>query len=241
MIAYGCVCSVARSPVWALNSRRTASIIGRMTSPDIAPRIRVLIADDHPVMRGGLRAAIESAGDMVVVAEAADGEEAAVQFDAHVPDVVLMDIQMPNVDGLAAIARIRAAHPQARVVVLTTYPGDARVKNALALGALAYLLKTATREEILQALRGAARGRSAVSREVADDVALHACAEMLTAREIAVLELVATGHSNKEIAGRLSVSDDTIKARLQSAMAKLGASDRAHAVTLAVRRGFLDR
>lgn len=205
-----------------------------------AKRIRVLVADDHPVMRDGLRAAIESAGDMEVVGEAGDGGEALAKFQECEPDVTLLDLQMPRVDGLQAIAAIRADHASARIVVLTTYPGDARAKRALALGATAYLLKSSTRDEILDAIRRAAAGRRAMTAEVASDVALHACSEMLTPRELAVLRLVATGHSNKEIAEQLSVSDDTIKARLQNAMAKLGASDRTHAVTLAMRRGFLD-
>ncbi len=203
-------------------------------------RIRVLVADDHPVMRDGLRAAIESAGDMEVVGEAGDGAQALERYREHGPDVTLLDVQMPNVDGLQAIAAIRAEFATARIVVLTTYPGDARAKRALALGATAYLLKSSTREEILDAIRRAAAGRRVMTAEVASDVALHACSEMLTPRELAVLALVATGHSNKEIAERLNVSDDTVKARLQNVMAKLGASDRTHAVTLAVRRGFLD-
>jgi len=205
-----------------------------------AKRLRVLIADDHPVMRDGLRAAIESAGDMDVVGEAGDGAQALTRFRELEPDVTLLDIQMPQVDGLQAIAAIRAEFASARIVVLTTYPGDARAKRALALGAIAYLLKSSTRDEILDAIRRAASGRRAMTAEVASDVALHACSEMLTPRELAVLALVATGHSNKEIAERLSVSDDTVKARLQNVMAKLGASDRTHAVTLATRRGFLD-
>lgn len=205
-----------------------------------AKRIRVLIADDHPVMRDGLRAAIESAGDMDVVGEAGDGAQALTRFREVEPDVTLLDIQMPHVDGLQAIAAIRAEFTSARIVVLTTYPGDARAKRALTLGATAYLLKSSTREEILDAIRRAAGGRRAMTAEVASDVALHALSEMLTQRELAVLALVATGHSNKEIAERLNVSDDTVKARLQNVMAKLGASDRTHAVTLAMRRGFLD-
>jgi DNA-binding NarL/FixJ family response regulator len=143
-------------------------------------------------------------------------------------------------DGLQAIAAIRAEYPDARLVILTTYPGDARVRQALALGATAYLLKTSTRDDILQAIRSAAIGRRTIVGELASEVASHAVADMLTAKELSALRLVATGHGNKRIAEMLCISEDTVKARLKSIMAKLGASDRTHAVTIAIRRGFLD-
>lgn len=202
--------------------------------------LSVFIADDHPVMRDGLRAAIESAPDMTVVGEASDGLESVEGFRAHRPDVALLDLQMPRMDGLQAIAEIRREFPDARLVILTTYPGDARVKQALALGAMAYLLKTSTRDDILQAIRGAALGRRVVVGEIAREVASHVDADMLTAKELAVLRLVATGHGNRRIAEMLCVSEDTVKARLKNITAKLGASDRTHAVTIAIRRGFLD-
>lgn len=204
------------------------------------PALRVLIADDHPVMRDGLRAAIDSAPDMSVVGEAVDGRDAIEGFRAHRPDVALLDLQMPRMDGLQAIAAIREEFPDARLVILTTYPGDARVKQALVLGAMAYLLKTSNRDDILQAIRGAALGRRVVVGEIAREVASHVDADMLTAKELAVLRLVATGQGNRRIAQVLCVSEDTVKARLKNIAAKLGASDRTHAVTIAIRRGFLD-
>jgi DNA-binding NarL/FixJ family response regulator len=200
----------------------------------------VLIADDHPVMRGGLRAAIDQEPDMEVVAEGADGAEAISLFRELLPDVTLLDLQMPNVDGLEAIATIRREFPAAVIVVLTTYPGDARVSRAITLGATSYLLKTACRDEILAAVRGAAHGKHVVAAEVAQEVAVHRGYETLTERELDVLRLVADGKGNRSIALALSVSEDTIKSRLKSIMAKLDAEDRTHAVTIAVRRGFID-
>ena len=191
-------------------------------------------------MRDGLRAAIDSAPDMSVVGEAVDGRDAIEGFRAHRPDVALLDLQMPRMDGLQAIAAIREEFPDARLVILTTYPGDARVKQALVLGAMAYLLKTSTRDDILPAIRGAALGRRVVVGEIAREVASHVDADMLTAKELAVLRLVATGQGNRRIAQVLCVSEDTVKARLKNIAAKLGASDRTHAVTIAIRRGFLD-
>lgn len=207
---------------------------------DQTSMLRVLIADDHPVMRDGLRVAIDSAADMTVVGEAVDGLQSVARYRELQPDVALLDLQMPQMDGLQATAVIRGEFPSARVVILTTYPGDARVKQALASGATAYLLKTSSRDDILQAIRSAAIGRRMIVGELASEVASHAMADMLTAKELSALRLVATGHSNKRIAEMLSISEDTVKARLKSIAAKLDASDRTHAVTIAIRRGFLD-
>ncbi|WP_430390122.1 response regulator transcription factor [Dyella sp. 20L07] len=205
-----------------------------------AERIRVLIADDHPIMRDGIAAAIESDVGMVVVGQAADGAEAIVRYRELRPDIALIDLQMPGVDGLQAISTIGGEHPAARIIVLTSYPGDARVKRALTFGASAYLLKTATRDEILAAIRSVMSGRRVVASEVAGEIASHAWSEMLSDRELSVLRLVATGHTNKRIADILCVSEDTVKARLKNIMIKLGAMDRTHAVTLARSRGFFD-
>nr|WP_255557369.1 response regulator transcription factor [Dyella sp. ASV21] len=199
-----------------------------------------MIADDHPIMRDGIVAAIQSDSGMLVAGQAADGAEAIVRYRELQPDVALIDLQMPGVDGLQAIATISGESPSARIIVLTSYPGDARVKRALSQGACAYLLKTATREEILAAIRSVMNGRRVMATEVAGEIALHAWSDMLSDRELSVLRLVATGHTNKRIADILCVSEDTIKARLKNIMSKLGALDRTHAVTLARDRGFLD-
>ena len=209
-----------------------------MTGSD--ERIRVLIADDHPIMRDGIVAAIESDADMLVVGQAADGAEAIVRYRELQPDVALIDLQMPGVDGLQAIATISGEMPAARIIVLTSYPGDARVKRALSFGACAYLLKTATRDEILAAIRSVMKGRRVMASEVAGEIASHAWSEMLSDRELSVLRLVATGNTNKRIADILCISEDTVKARLKNIMTKLGAVDRTHAVTLARNRGFFD-
>lgn len=202
--------------------------------------IRVLITDDHPVMRDGLRAAIAQEADMEVVGEAGDGAEAIERYRALLPDVTLIDLQMPNVDGLEAIQTIRAEFPNAIMVVLTTFPGDARVTRAMKLGAISYLLKSACRDEILRAVRAAAAGRHVVATQAAQDIANHLGSESLTLRELGVLRLVAEGKSNREIALALNISEDTVKARMKSLMAKLDASDRTHAVTIALRRGFME-
>lgn len=202
--------------------------------------IRVLIADDHPLMRDGLRAAIDQEDDLQVVGEAADGAEAIERYRQLLPDLTLLDLQMPNVDGLQAITTIRQEFPHACIVVLTTYPGDARVTRAMTLGATSYLLKTAPREEILTAIRSTMQGRHVVASEAAHEIDSHRGSERLTVRELSVLRLVAEGKGNRAIAESLYVSEDTVKARMKSLMAKLDADDRTHAVTIAVRRGFLD-
>lgn len=203
-------------------------------------RIRVLVADDHPVMRDGLRAAIAQEEDMAVVGEAGDGAEAIERYRSQLPDVTLMDLQMPHVDGLEAIQAIRAEFPRAVIVVLTTFPGDARVTRAMRLGAISYLLKSACREEILHAVRAAAAGRHVVAAQAVQNIADHLGSELLTLRELSVLRLVAEGKSNRGIALALSISEDTVKARMKSLMAKLDAEDRTHAVTIAIRRGFME-
>ena len=204
-------------------------------------RIRIVVADDHPLMREGLRCIIEQGGDMSVVAEAGDGAEAIAQFRLHQPDVTLVDLQMPNVDGLSAIGAIRAESPSAAIVVLTTYPGDARVARALALGALSYILKTSTSAEIVGVIRDALLGRKNVlGSEVVRNVAAYRGSETLSEREISVLRLVAVGEQNRRIGAALHVSEQTVKTRMRNILAKLDARDRTHAVTIATRRGFID-
>ena len=203
-------------------------------------KIKILIADDHPVMRQGLRAMLDQECDIEVVGEASDGAQAISQFKLLRPDVMLIDLQMPKIDGLQAIAAIRAFAPTALIVVLTTYPGDARVNRALSLGAKSYILKTATSEEISGALRGALAGETVVAPTIAHDISAFKGMEPLSARELSVLRLVALGNSNRSIGQALNISEETVKTRIKNILAKLGALDRTHAVTLAVKRGFLD-
>jgi len=204
-------------------------------------RLRVLIADDHPMMRHGLRSVITGEQDLELVGEAGSGGEAIDLYRQLRPDVVLMDLQMAGVDGLAAIEVLRSEFPDARIVVLTSYAGDARISRALALGARSYLLKAAGMEEILRAVRGAVRGDITLSGEAAAQLDDHAAKERLTSREIAVLRLVARGERNVDIARTLSVSGETIKSRMRNILGKLGARDRAHAVVIAIERGYLER
>jgi DNA-binding NarL/FixJ family response regulator len=205
-----------------------------------AVKIRILIADDHPVMRQGLRAMLDQESDMEVIGEAGDGAQAIAQFQLLQPDVTLIDLQMPKVDGLQAISAIRALAPNALIVVLTTYPGDARVNRALSLGATSYILKTASSEEISAALRGALAGKTVVAPTIVHEISAFKGMEALSARELSVLRLVALGNSNRSIGQALNISEETVKTRIKNILSKLGAHDRTHAVTLAVKRGFLD-
>jgi len=209
-------------------------------SSNLPSAIRVLIVDDHPVMRHGLSSALSRESGMELVGEAVNGEDAIAKFRALLPSVTLMDLQMADTDGLKAIASIRSEYPDANIVVLTSYPGDARIMRALSLGATSYLLKSAAIEEIVRAIRASVAGRHVIGTDVAHELTRHIGREVLTHRELDVLRLVAGGHSNREIAGLLVVSEETIKSRMRSIMGKLAASDRAHAVMIAVKRGFID-
>ncbi|PTR34437.1 LuxR family two component transcriptional regulator [Luteibacter sp. OK325] len=202
--------------------------------------IRVLIADDHPMMREGLRSTLEIERDMKIVGEVADGAEAVESFARLRPDVVIMDLQMPRYDGAYAIEAIRSACPDASIVVLTTYLGDARVSRAMALGATSYLLKTASSDEIVATVRSAFVGRSHISPNALEDMGAHRGAEPLSTRELAVLRLASQGLGNREIGEELSLAEETVKTRMKSILAKLHANDRTHAVTIAIVRGFLD-
>jgi DNA-binding NarL/FixJ family response regulator len=202
--------------------------------------IRVLIADDHPAMREGLRAIIDQQPDMSVVAEAVDGAEAVSACRTARPNVILMDLQMPRMDGVEAIDLIHRVDPSTPIVVLTTYSGDARVSRALAAGAMSYLLKMATATEIVGAVRSASSGRRVFAEEVAQELAEHIGMERLTERDIDVLKLVSRGNQNRRIGETLNVSEETIKTRMKNILAKLQARDRAHAVSIARTRGFMD-
>ncbi len=203
-------------------------------------KIRVLVVDDHPVLRDGVAAILGNQSDMEAVGEARDGSEAVARFRELRPDVTLMDLQMPGMNGVAAIAAIRGEHPDARVIVLTTYAGDAQAVRALKAGAVGYLLKGSLRTELVAAIRDVHRGQRHVHRDVADEIALHVVDEALTAREVAVLQLVSVGKANKQVAAELGLSEETVKGHLKSIFAKLDVADRTHAVTVAARRGIIE-
>jgi len=209
-----------------------------MTGPPSV--IQILTVDDHALLREGIAALVATQSDMKLVAEAANGREAIEQFRKHNPDVTLMDLQMPEMSGIDAIAAIRAEFPGARIVVLTTYAGDVQVLRALKAGAQAYLLKSLLRKELLETIRVVHAGQKRVQHEIASDVAQHATDGALTAREIDVLRLIASGNANKEIAARFSITEETVKGHVKNILAKLGANDRTHAVTIGLKRGFID-
>jgi DNA-binding NarL/FixJ family response regulator len=208
-----------------------------MESPNT--RIKILTVDDHPVLREGIAALLDGQEDMVLVAEAVNGREAIEQFRTHRPDVTLMDLQMPGVNGIDAIVSIRSEFPQARILVLTTYKGDVHAARALDAGACGYLLKSALRKELLDTIRAVHTGRKRIPPEIAIGIAEHHSSDTLTARELEVLTLVAAGNANKIVASELGVSEETVKGHMSSILAKLNANDRTHAVTIALKRGIL--
>src|SRR5580658_136535 len=202
--------------------------------------IRVLAVDDHALIREGIARLLERETDMKLVAEAANGREAVAQFREHQPDITLMDLQMAEMSGLDAIIAIRREFVSARVIVLTTYPGDAQALKALKAGAQAYLLKTTLNKELRETIRAVWAGRKSLSPEISYQLAEHATDDSLTATEIRVLRLIASGNANKEIAAELSVSDETIKGQVSRILSKLGAKDRTHAVVIGLQRGIID-
>jgi two-component system NarL family response regulator len=201
--------------------------------------IRILIVDDHPVVRDGIRAILSTEADFEVVGEAGDGREAIAAFKAHAPDVVLMDLKMPRMDGPAAIAAILRSSSVARIVVLTTYDGDEEIHSALTLGAMGYVLKDAAGSEIVAAVRAAHAGKKHVSADAASILAERPIGRDLTEREVQVLEGIAKGRSNKEIGHDLSISEATVKSHVNSILAKLEANDRTHAAMIALKRGLI--
>ena len=207
-------------------------------SPD-SVRIRVLAVDDHPLLRAGIAGLISDEPDMVLVAEAENGLDAIEKFTRHHPDVTLMDLQMPEMDGLDALETIRGTDPDARIVVLTTYPGDAQVLRALKAGACGYLLKSTLRKELLSTIRAVHAGRKALSAEITYEVAEHVDKEPLSPMEVRVLRMIADGNSNKDIAAQLNISEEAVKGQVRNILAKLGANDRTHAAVLGIKRGII--
>ena len=203
-------------------------------------QIRVLAVDDHPLLREGIAGLIADERDMILVAEAANGREAIQQFRAHHPDVTLMDLQMPEMNGIDALLAIRGEFPDARVIVLTTYAGDVQARRALQAGARAYLLKNSLHTELLDTIRAVHAGRKNLSPEVSFELAEHAAEEILSPLEVRVLRLISDGNSNKEIAAVLSVTEDSVKGHVRNILSKLGANDRTHAAMIGVKRGIIE-
>jgi DNA-binding NarL/FixJ family response regulator len=210
-----------------------------LMSRDPSP-IRILTVDDHALLREGIAALISAESDLKLVAEASDGQEAIEKFRLHRPDITLMDLQMPVLNGIEAIIGIRSEFPNARIIVLTTYSGDVQVLRALKAGARGYVLKGRVHRELLETIRAVHAGQKRISPEVAAELADHAVDEDLSSREIAVLRLIAAGNANKEIAGQLSITEETVKSHVTNILAKLGANDRTHAVTIALKRGIIE-
>jgi DNA-binding NarL/FixJ family response regulator len=202
--------------------------------------IRILTVDDHPVVRQGIAGLVAVHSDMSVVAEASNGREAIQQFRAHNPDVTLMDLQMPEMGGLDAMIAIRGEFPEARIIVLTTYTGDAQILRALKAGARAYLLKNSLHKELLETIRAVHAGKKALSAEASYQLAEHATDEALTPAEVRVLRLIGEGNANKEIAAQLSISEETVKGQVRNILSKLGANDRTHAAMIGLKRGIIE-
>ena len=203
-------------------------------------QIRILTVDDHPVLREGIAAILASETDLVLVAEAGNGREAIEQFRTHRPDITLMDLQMPLMSGGDAILAIRKEFPDARIIVLTTYRGDAQADRAFKAGAYGYLLKSMVRNELVETIRAVHSGRKRISPEMATELAEHHTDDALTEREIDVLRQLASGNANKIIADKLEISEETVKAHMRKILSKLAANDRTHAVAIALKRGIIE-
>jgi DNA-binding NarL/FixJ family response regulator len=202
--------------------------------------IRILVVDDHPVVRAGVAGLVEDQPDMKIVGQASNGREAIQQFRAHHPDLVLMDLQMPDMNGLDALMAIRDEAPEARIIMLTTYAGDAQVLRAIKAGARGYLLKSALHTELLETIRAVHAGTKSLSAEASYELAEHAGDDALTPAEVRVLRLIAAGNANKEIAQQLSVSEETVKGQVRNILSKLGAKDRTHAAMIGLKRGIIE-
>ena len=207
---------------------------------DGSAQIRILAVDDHVLVREGIAVLVGTERDLTLVAEASNGREAIQQFRAHRPDITLMDLQMPEMNGLDAIISIRGEFPNAKIIVLTTYKGDVQILRALKAGAQGYLLKNTFHKELVETIRAVHTGRKALSPEASYEIAEHATDDTLTPAEVAVLRLIAAGNSNKEIADQLSITEETVKSRVKSILSKLGANDRTHASVIGVKRGIIE-
>ena len=202
--------------------------------------IRILAVDDHPLVRQGIAGLVAVQSDMTVVAEAANGRDAIQQYRAHRPDVTLMDLQMPEMNGVDAIIAIRNEFSEAKIIVLTTYTGDVQILRALKAGARAYLLKNLLHKELLETIRAVHAGKKTLSPEASFQLAEHATDDALTPGEISVLRLIAAGNANKQFADQLSITEETVKGRVKNILSKLGANDRTHAAMIGVRRGIIE-
>jgi DNA-binding NarL/FixJ family response regulator len=206
----------------------------------MSDKIKILAVDDHPLLREGIAAVLQEEEDLELVAEASGGQEAVTKFRSHRPDVTLMDLQMPGMNGIDAIIQIRSEFPSARFIVLTTYQGDVQALRALKAGAAGYLLKSMLRKDLVTTIRAVHSGKRYIPPEIAAELADHVADDTLTEREVEILRRVANGNSNKVIADLLRVSEATVKGHMKSILAKLDANDRTHAVMIAMKRGFID-
>jgi DNA-binding NarL/FixJ family response regulator len=202
--------------------------------------IRILAVDDHPIFRGGIKGLLADQPDMLLVAEGCNGRDAIQQYRTHRPDITLMDMQMPEMNGLDAVIAIRGEFPEARLIVLTTYTGDVQVLRALKAGAQAYLLKNLLHKDLLDTIRAVHAGKKALSPEASFEIAEHATDDQLTKAEVEVLRLIAAGNANKQIADQLSITEETVKGRVKNILSKLDANDRTHAATIGLRRGIIE-
>ena len=207
---------------------------------DASARIRILAVDDHALVRQGIAMLIGTQPDMTLVGEASNGREAIQHFRTHRPDVTLMDLQMPEMNGLDAIVAIRGEFPDAKIIVLTTYQGDVQILRALKAGAQGYLLKNTLHKELLETVRAVHAGKRALSSEASYEIAEHATDDALTPAEIAVLHLIAAGNANKQIADQLKITEETVKSRVKNILSKLGANDRTHAAMIGLKRGIIE-
>ena len=207
---------------------------------DGSAQIRILAVDDHVLVREGIALLLGTEPDMALVAEASNGREAVQQFRAHRPDVTLMDIQMPEMNGLDAIIAIRGEFPAAKIIVLTTYKGDVQILRALKAGAQGYLLKNTFHKELIDKIRAVHAGRKALSPEASCEIAEHATDDALTPAEINVLRLIAAGNANKQIADQLSITEETVKGRVKNILSKLSANDRTQAAMIGLKRGIIE-